>query len=56
MKDSSGLDLGGSVGDDEEWSEYGYIIKVEQKGFASGLDVGCERQREESKETLRILA
>lgn len=38
MRDGSGLDLGDSTGDDEEWSESGYIVKVEQKGFVNGLD------------------
>lgn len=37
-RDSSGLGLGDSIGDGEEWFESGYIVKVEQKGFASGLD------------------
>ena len=47
--------LSGSAGDDK-LSESGYIVEVEQRRFAHGLDVGCVCEREESKETLRIVA
>lgn len=45
MKAGSGFDLGDSSGDGKEWSEYAYIVKVEQRGFASELNVGCEIER-----------
>lgn len=40
VKDDSGSELGGSAADGEAWSESGYVVKVEQKGFANGLDMG----------------
>lgn len=45
MKAGCGFDLGGSTGDGEEWSESAYTVKVEQRGFANGLDMGCEIER-----------
>ena len=47
--------LSGSAGDDK-LSESGYIVETEQRAFARGLDVHCVCEREESKETLRIVA
>lgn len=49
MKAGSGFDLGDSSGGGEEWSEYAYVVKVEQRGFASELSVGCESERRVKK-------
>lgn len=44
VRDGSGLDLGDNTGDGEEWSESGYIVKVEQKGLPVGW-MRCEIER-----------
>lgn len=49
VKAGSGFDLGDSSGGGEEWSEYAYVVKVEQRGFASELSVGCESERRVKK-------
>lgn len=44
MKADSGFDLGGSTGDGEEWSEFAYTVKVEQR-VCQSLGVGYETER-----------
>ena len=42
--DNEDLDQGNSGGGGEKYLHFQYVIKMEQKEFASGLDEGCERK------------
>lgn len=33
---------------DERWSECGYVLDIEPTGSPDGLDVGCEKKRDQS--------
>lgn len=48
-KDDNVFEQGGNSGVGEKWLDSGYVLKVEIKGFADGLDVLCERKPEQLK-------
>lgn len=39
------MNLRGNNGGGKQWSDSGYILKAESKGFANGLAMWCERKR-----------
>lgn len=45
MWHDAGLAQGGSHGGEEKWSNSGYVLKVELRGFDNGLYVGTEEKR-----------
>lgn len=37
--------MSGSSGDFENWSNQGYVLRVQPMGFLTGLDMACERRK-----------
>lgn len=51
MRNGGGLGQGGSSEGGQTWLDLAYILPVDPARFAVGLDVVCERKREDSRMT-----
>lgn len=51
MKEGAGLDQSSNSGSGENWSNLGYILKVEPIGFINGFEMKYVKQRRVSEDS-----